>query len=96
MGVPAVTSDLAGFGDYLVNSFPNPEKYGMYVVNRRHRSFDEAANQLADQLFTFVQMSRSKRIAQRYKLEEASEHFDWENLTKHYETAYDRVLEATK
>ena len=96
VGVPAVTSDLAGFGDYLVNSFPNPEKYGMYVVNRRHRSFDEAANQLADQLFTFVQMSRSKRIAQRYKLEEASEHFDWENLTKHYETAYDRVLEATK
>ena len=91
-GVPAVTSDLAGFGDYLLQATADVEAHGMYVVNRRNRSFDEAANQLADQLFSFVQMSRPDRIAMRYKLQGAAEHFDWTNLTRYYEQAYNLVL----
>ncbi|WP_409286243.1 glycosyltransferase [Pontibacter sp. G13] len=91
-GVPAITSDLSGFGDYVLKSTTDPESFGLYVVNRRNRSFDEAANQLADQLFSFVQMSRGDRIGLRYKLEKASEHFEWSNLTRHYEAAYDRAL----
>lgn len=95
-GVPAVTSDLAGFGHYLMNKVDNPESEGMYVVHRRGKSFDEAANQLADQLFSFVQMQRNDRIAQRYKLESGSEMFDWKNLTNYYEKAYDLALQVTK
>jgi len=95
-GVPAVTSDLAGFGHYLMNKVDNPESEGMYVVHRRGKSFDEAANQLADQLFSFVQMQRNDRIAQRYKLESGSEMFDWKNLTNYYEKAYDLALQVNK
>lgn len=92
-GVPAITSDLAGFGDYLLEATADTEAHGMYVVNRRNKSFDEAANQLADQLFSFVQLPRVERIAQRYKLQSAAEHFDWHNLTSYYEKAYDLALE---
>ncbi|MEZ4828513.1 MAG: glycosyltransferase [Bacteroidia bacterium] len=92
-GVPAITSDMAGFGDYLLKTFDNPEKAGVYVVNRVNRSFDEAANQLADQLFAFAKMSRAKRIAQRYKLVEAAEQFDWKNLARYYEEAYQKALQ---
>lgn len=95
-GVPAVTSDLAGFGDYLMNKVNNPESEGMYVVNRRHKTFDESANQLADQLFSFVQMQRTDRISQRYKLEKGSEMFDWKHLTSSYEKAYDLALQTAK
>ncbi len=92
-GVPAVTSDLAGFGDYLKTAVPNHEDIGMYVVDRLGRSFDEAANQLTDQLFEFVKLARADRIGRRYWLqEEAAEHFDWSTLTRHYEEAYDQVL----
>lgn len=93
-GVPAITSDLSGFGDYLLKANQDTEKIGMYVVNRKNRSFDEAANQLTDQLFSFVKMDRADRISQRYKLEQASEHFDWSNLTSYYEDAYDLALKA--
>lgn len=95
-GVPAITSDLAGFGDYLARSFDNPEKVGMYVVNRVGKSFDEAANQLADQMFAFVNMTRARRISQRYKLVEAAEYFDWKNLAQFYEEAYQKALEVLK
>lgn len=93
-GVPAITSDLAGFGAYMKEAIPDHEEVGMGLVERRQKSFDEAANQLADQLFAFVKSSRTERIAQRYRLADASENFDWKVLTKHYEAAYDLVLEA--
>ena len=94
-GVPAITSDLAGFGDYMREVLPDHEDISLYLVNRRYKSFDEAANQLADQLFAFVKKTRTDRIAQRYRLADASENFDWKVLTKHYETAYDQALAAT-
>lgn len=93
-GVPAITSDLAGFGAYMHGAIPDHEDMGMGLIERRFKSFDEAANQLADQLFAFVKSTRTERIAQRYRLADASENFDWKVLTLHYEKAYDRVLEA--
>lgn len=39
-GVPAVTSDLSGFGDYLLHNMPDHEKGGMFVVERGKRTFD--------------------------------------------------------
>lgn len=91
-GVPAVTSDLAGFGDYVKKNFKHPEEFGIYVVDRRQSSFDESANQLADILFNFVKKSRLDRITQRYESENASVNFDWDNLTRYYNEAYKLAL----
>lgn len=91
-GVPSVTSDLAGFGDYVAGNIQDPEDQGLYVVNRREQNFDLAANQLTDKLFSFVQMGRRERISQRYLLERGSEHFDWRNLTRYYKEAYQLAL----
>lgn len=93
-GVPAVTSDMSGFGDYVMNhpDFQSPEASGMYVVNRSRASFDLAANQLADYLYKFVQSSRRFRIQQRYDVENASNHFDWSNLRSYYDKAHDLAL----
>ncbi|MBT8477306.1 MAG: glycosyltransferase, partial [Gemmatimonadetes bacterium] len=40
LGVPAVTSDLSGFGSYLQQLVPEHASKGMYVVPRRHNDFD--------------------------------------------------------
>jgi len=92
-GVPAVTSDLSGFGDYVLKHLEQPEEKGIYVVNRKDKSFHDAANQLTEQLYTFVKLERRDRITQRNKVEISSEHFDWKNLGTYYEKAYDLVLE---
>ncbi|MBO9700673.1 MAG: glycosyltransferase [Sporocytophaga sp.] len=91
-GVPAVTSDLSGFGDYILSNIPQHEEKGLYVVNRRYKSFDEAANQLTDQLYSFVKLARRERITQRNLVESSSETFDWKNLSVYYERAYDLAL----
>ncbi|MFN3404047.1 MAG: glycosyltransferase [Cytophagaceae bacterium] len=91
-GVPAVTSDLSGFGDYVISTIPQHDEKGIYVVNRKHKSFDEAANQLTEQLYSFVKLGRRERITQRNMVESSSEAFDWRNLSVHYQRAYEIAL----
>ncbi|MDB5262736.1 MAG: glycoside transferase family protein [Adhaeribacter sp.] len=91
-GVPAVTSDLSGFGDYVMSKMEGEAGKGIFVVKRRNRSFDDAANQLADYLFEYVQYSQRDRIALRNQVESSSEEFDWKNLTRYYNKAYQLAM----
>jgi glycogen(starch) synthase len=88
-GVPAVTSDLSGFGDYLMKHMPDHEKGGMFVVERGKRTFDWSAKQLAAFLYKYLKQTRRERIMQRNNVENYSSAFDWNNLIKHYEDAYE-------
>ncbi|WP_046246221.1 glycosyltransferase [Hymenobacter terrenus] len=92
-GVPAITSDLSGFGDYVLQTIPDPEQKGIFVVRRQEKSFDESAEELTDMLWQFVQLSRRERIMQRNAVESSSELFDWKNLRVHYDRAYTLALE---
>jgi glycogen(starch) synthase len=94
-GVPAITSDLSGFGDYVMQNVPDNEDKGIYVIERKERSFDEAAEQLTSVLWDFVLQSRRERIMQRNKVESSSEMFDWKYLRVYYDRAYELALERS-
>jgi glycogen(starch) synthase len=87
-GIPAVTSDLSGFGDYLMKNMPDHEKGGMFVVERAKRTFDWSAKQLSAFLYKFLTQSRRDRINQRNNVENYSSSFDWSKLIVYYEEAY--------
>ncbi len=91
-GVPSVTSDLSGFGDYLTRNFPDYEKNGMFVVERGKRTFDWSSKRLAGALYSFLTQSRRERIMQRNNVENYSSAFDWKNLIKHYRQAYEQAF----
>ncbi|HCW06824.1 MAG TPA: glycogen synthase [Cytophagales bacterium] len=91
-GVPAVTSDLSGFGDYLMKNMPDHEKGGMFVVERSKRTFDWSARQLSAFLYKFLTQTRRQRITQRNNVENYSSSFDWGKLIQHYEEAYEIAL----
>ena len=93
LGVPAVTSDLSGFGSYIMQLLPDHEEKGLYVLRRRGRDFYAAADELADRMFRFAQQSRRERIALRNMVESFSEHFDWHNLGRCYHEAHELALD---
>ena len=93
LGVPAITSDLAGFGSYIMQLLPEHEEKGLYVVRRRGRGFWDCAEELADRMFRFCQMTRRERIALRNNVESFSTHFDWHNLGKRYHEAHALALD---
>ena len=76
-GVPTVTTDLSGFGAYVRSTLGEHEENGVTVLDRRHRSFEEATNDLVDHLVRFAMMTRRQRIELRNKVERLGEKFDW-------------------
>jgi len=95
-GIPTVTSDQSGFGDFIMQIMRDYENRGIYVINRRTQNFNEAADQLTNVLFRFVKMAQRDRIQQRNRVESIAEVFDWTNLRSYYDTAHDLALKRKK
>ena len=96
LGLPAVTTDLSGFGAYVERHVPGQHKRGIpgiQVLNRRTSSFDGAVDALVDHLLRFVQLQRRERIELRNRVERLGELFDWSNLVRHYDEAHNLTLE---
>ena len=87
-GVPAITSDLAGFGAYLMEHFPDHDANGMFVARRRHVTLETTIYQVAGWLHLLTRMDLRDRIALRNRCEQHGYHFDWSRLYRHYRTAH--------
>ncbi|VAX40006.1 Glycogen [hydrothermal vent metagenome] len=96
LGVPAVTSDLAGFGRYVAENFPDHDKWGMHIIPRRGRSNEESAATLADRMWEFCQLNRRGRIAVRNEVERRSWNFEWSKLGRPYHVAHDLAVARAK
>jgi glycogen(starch) synthase len=86
-GVPAVSSDLAGFGRYVQTHDPDHDRWGAYIVQRGGRSFHESAAELTEHLLAFCRATRHERIVLRNAVADHAEAFDWSKLAD----AYDQV-----
>jgi glycogen synthase len=92
MGVPSVSSDLAGFGRYVSETDPSSQQHGLTVLRRRGRTFHDAAADLTRYLLDFCKQERRDRIALRNEVDKRSWEFDWTKLGKAYHAAHDLAI----
>jgi len=93
MGIPSITSDLAGFGRYLQEHMPDHDRNGLVVLGRRGRGYFDAAAELARLLLEFCRMDRRERIQLRNAVDAKGWEFDWPKLVGAYHRAHDLALE---
>lgn len=93
-GVPAVTSDLSGFGVYIMDRFPDHDVEGMAVARRRNVSYDTTVYQVAGWMHSLARMSLRERIALRNRTEQHAEAFDWKQMSSYYRAARRRAFEV--
>jgi len=93
-GVPAITSDLSGFGAYVMDRFPDHDAHGMFVARRRRVSAETSVYQVANWLHGLTRTPLRERIAMRNSVESYAEEFDWNRMGTHYMAAYRRALDA--
>jgi len=86
-GIPAVTSDLSGFGAYVMDHFPDHDTKGLYVTRRRNVNFENVVYQVAGWLHNLTGMSLRERIHLRNRVESHAEYFDWGNMARYYQAA---------
>jgi glycogen(starch) synthase len=85
MGVPSITSNLSGFGNYMEELVSNPSDYGIYIIDRRFKSPDESMEQLTGFMYDFTRMTRRQRITQRNRTERLSDLLDWKRMNVAYQ-----------
>lgn len=93
LGVPSITSDLAGFGRYALEHFIGHQELGLSVIHRRGRSYHDAAAEMCKQMLNYCTTRRRDRIALRNAVERFSWEFDWSRLGPAYHRAHDLALE---
>ncbi len=96
LGVPAVTSDLAGFGRHVAEMYPDHNRWGLWMLHRRGRSNAEVADALARRMLEFCALDRRGRIALRNEVERRSWNFDWARMGLPYHRAHDLALVRAK
>ncbi len=88
MGVPTVTSDLAGFGQWVLASGLSGQD-GVHVLRRENQRFEDSAAQLADLIESVLgggaDAQRCRNAAQRTA---------WSDLIANYERAFELALQA--
>jgi len=94
MGVPAITSDLAGFGGYAAEAFPDHDDWGLAVLPRRDVRYHDAAADLTARLIAFCNIDSAGRSELRGRVEAHSHAFDWSLLASSYHDAHDQALAA--
>ncbi|MBW2423065.1 MAG: glycosyltransferase [Deltaproteobacteria bacterium] len=92
VGVPAITSDLAGFGRYVQEVFPDHNDWGLDILPRRGNRYHDAAADLTERILAFCGLDRQGRIALRNQVALHSKAFDWSRLVGAYHEAHDRAL----
>lgn len=92
MGIPSMTTNLSGFGCFMQDHIQDPKSYGIYIIDRRFKNFEESVQQLAQYMFDFSCLSRRQRIIQRNRTERLSELLDWRNLGIYYRKARNIAL----
>lgn len=92
LGVPSITSNLTGFANFMCRKVTDPDAHGIYVVDRRFKSFEETKKQMANIMWRFSLLNRRQRIELRNKTERLSVLLDWKSLGKFYVKARNMAL----
>ncbi len=90
-GVPAVTTDLAGFGRFLQKRNHNA---GIYVLRRYKKSDEEVIEELTRFLYSYTKMSKDKRIKMKMEAKKIAAIADWKHLVEYYVEAHNLAVET--
>ena len=93
-GVPTITTDLAGFGQWVLADFDNAfEVCGVKVLHRTDSNYSELVDQIAYNVYALFSDSAIDIAKVRNAAMATSKAASWDNFVPKYIEAYDQALE---
>ena len=94
-GVPTITTDLAGFGQWVKDEYGDKE-CGVKVLHRTDSNYDELVHGIVDTIEGVFVKSQSEIKTIRAAAQKVSKSASWDNFMKYYQEAYDVALKNAK
>lgn len=93
-GVPTVSSDKAGFGQWVLDEFGPSQSTGVSVISRTDSNYDSDVAQVASIIEQRASMPAKDAQALRKAAAATAKRADWKFFITRYETAYADALAA--
>lgn len=91
VGVPTVTTNLAGFGQWMLKKTEGIHD-GIAVLNRTEDNYWEVVDNLASVIDSVYGLSIIDRAKLRKKAKDLSKEISWDNLFHYYTDIYEKAL----
>ena len=100
VGVPALTTDLSGFGLFVKNNKKNMKfkdninkmEEGVYLLERLNKSEDVLIDNCVNMMYNFIKLTPSQRVESKLNAKAFSEMADWKIFVEYYVTAHNLAL----
>lgn len=96
LGVPSVTSDLAGFGRYICNECQQRPDPGIWTIKRYRKNDGEVVDQLTEVLYYYTTLSKQHRIENKIAARAAAETCDWSEFVLRYIEAHNLAVDKAR
>lgn len=90
-GVPAITTNTAGFGQYMRDKVVGNHK-GLFILDRQ-QEWSGVIQDLYDLFHTFVHFNKSTRVACKMNAHALSTFADWRQLIRNYLAAHNKAIQ---
>jgi glycogen(starch) synthase len=91
LGVPALTTDLSGFG--LFAKEHNARKEGVYILERLNRKDDLVVEEFASMMYKFMKFTQPQRVECKLNAKNFSSLADWKIFVEYYVNAHNMALQ---
>lgn len=92
--VPTITTDLAGFGQWVLDSFgTDAAACGVKVVHRSDSNYDETVHTIAHNIYKVYKMTPDEIQAMRRAAKNTASHASWVKFIDYYLDVYHQALE---
>lgn len=96
VGVASMTTDMAGFGQFLKNIKGNKKNPGIFILERFGKEEKAIVKSLAEIMHRFSCYSKKQRIENKINAKKISAFADWKILAKNYFKAHELALKKVK
>ena len=92
-GVPTITTDLAGFGQWVLDTWgDDSDKTGVKVLHRTDSNYHDTVQAVASSLINLYMMDPAQARAVSKGARATSKAASWDNFIKYYDVAYEKAL----
>jgi len=94
LGVSSLTTDLSGFGKYILKKHKGCK--GICVLKRQNVSEKKAVTYLTNMMYDFSRLNQEERIKRKLEAKQIADLADWKNMVKYYIEAHNLALKKLR
>jgi glycogen(starch) synthase len=91
-GALSITTDRAGFGQFLQEKTDSVEREGINILERKNRQYNEAKEDLAKMIDEIIGLSKSEITERKHNARKLAQLTSWQKLGENYMEAHQKAV----